>query len=61
MVKAHGDTSQTFGRQQIIRRRHNVGLMRIFTDSQAEAEKRLVPFQSYLGMREVLDLLTADE
>ena len=31
------------------------------TDSQAEAVKRLVPFQSYLGMRQVLDLLTADE
>lgn len=31
------------------------------TDSQAEAVKRLVPFQSYVGMRQVLDLLTADE
>lgn len=31
------------------------------TDSQAEAVKRLVPFQSYLGMRQVLDLLTTDE
>ena len=31
------------------------------TDSQAEAVKRLVPFQSYIGMRQVLDLLTADE
>lgn len=30
-------------------------------DSQAEAVKRLVPFQSYLGMRQVLDLLTADD
>lgn len=31
------------------------------TDSQAEAAKRLVPFQSYIGMRQALDLLTADE
>lgn len=31
------------------------------TDSQAEAVKRLVPFQSYVGMRQALDLLTADE
>ncbi len=31
------------------------------TDSQAEAVKRLVPFQSYVGMRQVLDLLTTDE
>ncbi|MBB5985774.1 hypothetical protein [Sphingobium lignivorans] len=31
------------------------------TDSQAEAVKRLVPFQSYLGMGQVLDLLTADD
>lgn len=29
------------------------------TDSQAEAVKRLVPFQSYVGMRKALDLLTA--
>ena len=31
------------------------------TDSQAEAVKRLVPFQSYVGMRQALDLLTDDE
>ncbi|MEI5687241.1 hypothetical protein [Sphingomonas kyungheensis] len=31
------------------------------TDSQVEAMKRLVPFQSYLGMRQALDLLTTDE
>lgn len=31
------------------------------TDSQAEAMKRLVPYQSYVGMRQALDLLTADE
>jgi len=31
------------------------------TDSQAEAVKRLVPFQSYVGMRQALDLLTTDE
>lgn len=31
------------------------------TDSQAEAVKRLVPFQSYIGMWQALDLLTADE
>ena len=31
------------------------------TDSQAEAVKRLVPFQSYIGMRQALDLLTTDE
>ncbi len=31
------------------------------TDSQAEAVKRLVPFQSYVGMRQALDLLTADD
>ncbi|ULR33483.1 hypothetical protein MJO48_10645 [Dickeya fangzhongdai] len=31
------------------------------TDSQAKAVKRLVPFQSYVGMRQTLDLLTADE
>lgn len=30
------------------------------TDSQAEAVKRLVPFQSYIGMRQALEL-TADE
>lgn len=31
------------------------------TDSQAEAVKRLVPFQSYVGMRQVLDLLCTDK
>ena len=31
------------------------------TDSQTEAVKRLVPFQSYVGTRQALDLLTADE
>ena len=31
------------------------------TDSQAEAVKRLVSFQSYVGMRQVLDLMMADE
>lgn len=31
------------------------------TDSQAEAAKRLVPYQSYVGMRDALDLLTTDE
>jgi len=31
------------------------------TDSQAEAAKRLVPFQSYIGMRQALDLFTTDE
>lgn len=31
------------------------------TDSQPEAVKRLVPFQCYVGMRQALDLLTADE
>lgn len=31
------------------------------TDSQAEAVKRLVPFQCYVGMRQVLDLMMADE
>lgn len=31
------------------------------TDSQAEAAKRLVPFQSYIGMRQALDLLTIDD
>ncbi len=31
------------------------------TDSQAEAAKRLGPYQSYVGMRQALDLLTDDE
>lgn len=31
------------------------------TDSQAEAVKRLVPFQSYVEMRQALDLLTQAE
>lgn len=31
------------------------------TDRQAEAAKRLVPFQSYVGMRQALDLLMADD
>jgi len=30
------------------------------TDSHAEAVKRLMPFQSYVGMRQTLDLLRAD-
>ena len=30
-------------------------------DSQAEAAKRLVPYQSFVGMRQALDPLTADE
>ncbi len=31
------------------------------THNQAEAARRLVPFQSYIGMRQALDLLTTDE
>ena len=31
------------------------------TDNEAEAVKRLVPYQSYVKMRQALDLLTSDE